>query len=257
MFSPSGEPSSYKESSMHAIEGKVIMITGASSGIGAACARRLAQQGARLVLAARREDRLASLAAELGEHVLWATTDVTRVEQVQALAASARARFGHIDVLINNAGIMPISMLAQGCVEDWDRMIDVNIKGVLYGIHAVLGDMLVRGSGHVINISSVAGLAVGPGGSVYSGTKFAVRAISDGLRQECAGKVRVTSICPGLVTSELADSVTHPAFKDRVKTLYEGAMPADAIADAVVYAIGQPEQVAVNEIVVRPLSQGF
>ena len=242
---------------MHPIQDKVIMITGASSGIGEACARSLAKQGARLVLAARRADRLASLAAELGEQVMWAATDVTRVEQVQALAAAARERYGHIDVLINNAGIMPISMLAQGCVADWDRMIDVNIKGVLYGIHAVLGGMLAQGHGHIINISSVAGLAVGPGGAVYSGTKFAVRAISDGLRQECTGKVRVTSICPGLVTSELADSVTHPAFQQRVKTLYEGAMPAEAIADAVLYAIGQPAHVAVNEIVVRPLSQGF
>lgn len=242
---------------MSTIQGKVVMITGASSGIGEACARRLAQQGAKLVLAARREDRLASLAAELGDQVLWAATDVTSRGQLQSLAAAARERLGHIDVLINNAGIMPISMLAQGCVDDWDRMIDVNIKGVLYGIDAVLGDMLARASGHIINISSVAGLSVGPGGAVYSATKFAVRAISDGLRQECVGKVRVTSICPGLVTSELAGSVTHPAFRDRVKALYEGAMPADAIADAVLYAIGQPEQVAVNEIVVRPLSQGF
>lgn len=232
------------------------MITGASSGIGEACARQLARHGARLVLAARREDRLAGLAAELGEQVLWAATDVTRREQLQALAATARERFGRIDVLINNAGIMPISLLAQGCVDDWDRMIDVNIKGVLYGIHAVLDDMLAQGAGHIINISSVAGLSVGPGGAVYSATKFAVRAISDGLRQECVGKVRVTSICPGLVTSELADSVSHPAFKDRVKILYERAMPAEAIADAVVYAISQPEHVAVNEIVVRPLSQG-
>lgn len=246
---------------MDTIQDKVIMITGASSGIGAACARRLARQGAGLVLAARREERLAGLAAELdnetGGRVLWAATDVTRVEQLQALATAARARFGHIDVLVNNAGIMPVSLLEQGCVDDWDRMIDVNIKGVLYGIHAVLGDMLARGSGHIINISSLAGLAVGPGGAVYSGTKFAVRAISDGLRQECVGKVRVTSVCPGLVASELADSVTHPAFQDRVRTLYEGAMPADAIADAVLYAVGQPGNVAVNEIVVRPLSQGF
>lgn len=241
---------------MNTIQDKVVMITGASSGIGEACARQLARHGARLVLAARREDRLAGLAAELGEQVLWAATDVTRREQLQALAATARERFGRIDVLINNAGIMPVSLLAQGCVDDWDRMIDVNIKGVLYGIHAVLDDMLAQGAGHIINISSVAGLSVGPGGAVYSATKFAVRAISDGLRQECVGKVRVTSICPGLVTSELADSVSHPAFKDRVKILYERAMPADAIADAVVYAISQPEHVAVNEIVVRPLSQG-
>lgn len=233
------------------------MITGASSGIGEASARLLAQHGGKLVLAARRVDRLEKLAAELGENVLWAATDVTRLEDLQSLATAARERFGRIDVLINNAGVMPLSMIAQGCVDDWNRMIDVNIKGVLYGIHAVLGNMLAQGSGHVINISSVAGLSVGPGGSVYSGTKFAVRAISEGLRQECVGKVRVTSICPGLVTSELTESITVPAFKDRAQKLYEGAMSADAIADAVVYAISQPEHVAINEIVVRPLSQSF
>lgn len=242
---------------MNSIQNKVVMITGASSGIGEASARRLAQHGAKLVLAARRTDRLAQLAAELGESTLWAATDVTRLDELEALATAARERFGRIDVLINNAGIMPISMLAQGCVDDWSRMIDVNIKGVLYGIHAVLGGMLVQGSGHVINISSVAGLTVGPGSAVYSGTKFAVRAISEGLRQECVGKVRVTTICPGLVTSELTESITIPAFKERAQKLYEGAISADAIADAVVYAIGQPDQVAVNEIVVRPLSQSF
>jgi NADP-dependent 3-hydroxy acid dehydrogenase YdfG len=136
-------------------------------------------------------------------------------------------------------------------------MIDVNVKGVLHGIHAVLGGMLLRGSGHVINISSVAGLTVGPGGAVYSATKFAVRAISEGLRQECVGKVRVTSICPGLVVSELTDSITVPSFKDRAEKLYENAMSADVIAEAVVYAIAQPGNVAVNEIVVRPISQSF
>ena len=242
---------------MNPIEGKVVMITGASSGIGEAVARQLAKQGARLVLAARRVDRLAQLAQELGDNVLWAATDVTRVEELQALAVSGRERFGRIDVLVNNAGIMPVSMIAQGLVQDWNRMIDVNIKGVLYGIHAVLGDMLAQGHGHVINVSSVAGLSVGPGGTVYSGTKFAVRAISDGLRQECVGKIRVTSICPGLVTSELVESITVPAFKERSRQLYEGAMSADVIADAVIYAISQPAHVAVNEIVVRPLTQGF
>jgi NADP-dependent 3-hydroxy acid dehydrogenase YdfG len=242
---------------MQSIQGKVVMVTGASSGIGEATARALARHGARLVLAARRTDRLARLATELGDQVLWAATDVTQLADLQALAEQAVARFGRIDVLVNNAGIMPVSMLAQGRVDDWDRMIDVNIKGVLYGIHAVLGGMLAQGAGHIINISSVAGLAVGPGGAVYSATKFAVRAITDGLRQECVGKVRVTSICPGLVSSELTESITVPAFKERAQKLYEGAMSAEAVADAVLYAIGQPDNVAVNEIVVRPLSQGF
>lgn len=242
---------------MNSIKDKVIMITGASSGIGEACARQLASRGARLILAARRADRLASLAAELGNDVMWAAADVTRLDDLEALASAGRERFGRIDVLVNNAGIMPVSMLAQGQVDDWSRMIDVNIKGVLHGIHSVLGGTLAQGSGHVINISSVAGLVVGPGGAVYSATKFAVRAISEGLRQECAGKVRVTTICPGLVSSELTDSITIPAFKERAEKLYEGAMSAEVIADAVVYAIGQPGHVAVNEIVVRPLSQGF
>lgn len=242
---------------MSGIAGKVVMVTGASSGIGEAVARRLAKEGAKLVLAARRADRLAALAAELGDEVLFAATDVTRAGEVQSLADRARERFGRIDVLVNNAGIMPISMIAQGRVDDWSRMIDVNIKGVLHGIHAVLGGMLAQGAGHVITISSVAGLSVGPGGAVYSGTKFAVRAISEGLRQECAGKIRVTSICPGLVASELTQSITVPAFKERAEKLYEGAMSADVIADAIVYAITQPEHVAVNEIVVRPLTQAF
>ena len=241
----------------HTLQDQVVMVTGASSGIGEAVARGLAAQGARLVLAARRGERLAQLAAELGEQVLWAPVDVTQVQQVVDLAAQARARWGHIDVLVNNAGIMPISLLSQGRVEDWSRMVDVNIKGVLHGIHAVLEHMMARSSGHIINISSVAGLSVGPGSAVYSGTKFAVRAISEGLRQECAGKVRVTSICPGLVTSELTDSITVPAFKERAQQLYAGAMSAEVIADAVVYAIAQPAHVAVNEIVVRPLSQTF
>lgn len=244
---------------MNSMDGKVIMITGASSGIGEATARRLVQQGARLVLGARRTDRLKHLTEQLGgdANVLWAATDVTQAADLQQLAEKGRERFGRIDVLVNNAGIMPVSMIAQGCVDDWNRMIDVNIKGVLYGIHAVLGGMLEQGSGHVINISSVAGLTVGPGGAVYSATKFAVRAISEGLRQECAGKVRVTSICPGLVASELTDSITVPAFRERAQKLFEGAMSPDVIADAIVYAIAQPEHVAVNEIVVRPLSQSF
>ena len=235
------------------------MITGASSGIGEASARRLAQAGAKLVLAARRSERLSSLAEQLGGagRILWASTDVTKPEELQHLADAARERFGRIDVLVNTAGIMPVSIIAQGCVDDWNRMIDVNIKGVLYGIHAVLGGMLAQGSGHVINISSVAGLSVGPGGTVYSATKFAVRAITEGLRQECAGKVRVTSICPGLVASELPGSITVPAYRERAQKLFEGAMSPDAIADAIAYAITQPEHIAVNEIVVRPLAQSF
>lgn len=167
---------------------------------------------ASLVLGARRAERLAPLAESIGPNVVWQKTDVTRVGDVEALAALAVNRFGRVDALVNNAGIMPVSPLAADRVADWDRMIDVNVKGVLYGIHAVLGGMLAQGYGHIINISSVAGhVVVGAGGAVYSGSKFAVRAISEGLRQECAGKVRVTTSCPGLVEREMVASV-HQTF---------------------------------------------
>jgi NADP-dependent 3-hydroxy acid dehydrogenase YdfG len=239
---------------MGSLDGQVVLVTGASSGIGAATARHLASLGARLVLGARRADRLEALAGELGESIVWQQTDVTQSSQLQALAQLGLKKFGRIDALINNAGIMPASPIAMGRVADWDRMIDVNVKGVLYGIHAVLAHMLARGSGTIVNIASVSAHESHAGGAVYSATKFAVRAISEGLRKEVSGKVRVCMICPGLTTSELADSLTVPAIREHARGLYQAAMPAAAIAEAVAYALTQPDSVAVNEIIVRPLA---
>ncbi|HEV7448560.1 MAG TPA: SDR family oxidoreductase [Steroidobacteraceae bacterium] len=243
---------------MSTLEGKVVIVTGASSGIGEATARHLASLGARMVLGARRADRLQKLAAQLGESVIWRETDVTKLSQQQALAEQALKSFGRIDALINNAGIMPASPIAMGRVEDWDRMIDVNVRGVLYGIHAVLAHMLERGSGSIVNIASVSAHESHAGGAVYSATKFAVRAISEGLRKEVSGKVRVCMICPGLTESELPESLTVPAIREQARGMYQAAMPAAAIAEAVAYVLTQPAAVAVNEIIVRPLvAQAF
>src|SRR5690606_20026317 len=240
---------------MSNLDNQVIIITGASSGIGEATARHLASLGARVVLGARRADRLARLADSIGPNASWQVTDVTRREDLKALAAHALEKFGRIDGLINNAGIMPVSMIASGMVEDWDRVIDINIKGVLWGIHAVVDTMLAQGSGSIINIASTAAHDVGPGGTVYSATKTAVRVISEGLRKELTGKVRVCTICPGFTQSELSESVNDGAFKPMVGQLFEQmAMPAQAIAEAVAYALTQPANVAVNEIIVRPLA---
>jgi NADP-dependent 3-hydroxy acid dehydrogenase YdfG len=243
---------------MSTLEGKVVIVTGASSGIGEATARHLTSLGAKLVLGARRADRLQKLATQLGESVTWRETDVTKLSQQQALAEHALKHFGRIDALINNAGIMPASPIAMGRVEDWDRMIDVNVRGVLYGIHAVIAHMLERGSGSIINIASVSAHESHAGGAVYSATKFAVRAISEGLRKEVSGKVRVCMICPGLTESELPESLTVQAIREQARGMYQAAMPASAIAEAIAYALTQPASVAVNEIIVRPLvAQAF
>ena len=229
---------------------KVVLITGASSGIGAGIARELAKAGAKLMLGARRLDRLEALAAE-GGSVRTRRLDVTDRADVAAFAAAARAEWGRVDVLINNAGVMPLSPMAAMKVEEWDRMVDVNIKGVLNGIAAVLPEMTARGTGHVINIASIGALSVFPSAAVYCATKFAVRAISDGLRQE-SPQLRVTCIHPGVVESELADSITDPATAVAMREYRTIALRPDAIARAVRYAIEQPEDVDVNEIVVRP-----
>lgn len=240
---------------MSNLNNQVIIITGASSGIGEATARHLASLGAKVVLAARRGDRLAKLAGDIGANATWKETDVTQRDDLKALAGHALEKFGRIDALVNNAGIMPVSLIASGMVDDWDRMIDINIKGVLYGVHAVLGTMLEQGSGSIINIASTAAHSVGPGGTVYSATKTAVRIISEGLRKEVSGKVRVCTICPGFTESELSESVTDQGMKPFVAQLFDQmAMPAHAIAEAVAYALMQPANVAVNEITVRPLA---
>lgn len=233
---------------------KVILITGASSGIGAGIARKLAATGARLLLGARRLDRLEALAAELhaaGQTAEVRALDVTNRADVAAFAEAARAMWGHVDVMINNAGIMPLSPMASMKVDEWDRMVDVNIKGVLNGIAAVLPGMLARGSGHIINIASIGALQVVPTAAIYCATKHAVRAISDGLRQE-NDKLRVTCIHPGVVESELASTITDETAAEMMRSYRAIALQPDAIGRAVRYAIQQPDDVDVNEIVVRP-----
>lgn len=233
---------------------KVILITGASSGIGAGIARELAKTDAVLLLGARREDRLAALAEELrfnGAEVDVKALDVTDRTSVEAFAAFALEKWGRIDVIVNNAGIMPLSPMASLKVDEWDQMVDVNIKGVLYGIAAVLSSMLAREAGHIINIASIGALAVSPTAAVYCATKFAVRAISDGLRQENS-QLRVTCIHPGVVESELAGTITDPTAAEAMKSYRAIALQPDAIGRAVRYAIEQPDEVDVNEIVVRP-----
>ncbi len=245
------------------IQDKVVVITGASSGLGEAAARHLAGQGAKLVLGARRVDRLEKLVAAIradGGAALAVATDVTRRDDVENLIQRAIAEFGHVDVLINNAGVMPMSAMARLRVEEWDQMIDVNIKGVLYGIAAVLPGMQTRKSGHIINLSSVAGLRVSAGiGTVYSATKFAVKALSEGLRAEVAGdNIRVTTLYPGAIDSELKHGSQDKDAGQAMQAFYEAfEIPADSVARAIAYAIEQPADVAVNEITIRPTRQEF
>jgi NADP-dependent 3-hydroxy acid dehydrogenase YdfG len=240
------------------IRNKVVAITGASSGIGAATARVLAQAGAKVVLGARRVERLESIAAEIeraGGQSKFFPLDVTRRESMQSFVESTVEAFGRVDVLVNNAGVMLISLLAEGKVDEWERMVDVNIKGVLHGIGAVLPVMKAQESGHLINVSSVAGHGVSPGTAVYSATKFAVRALSEGFRQEAGPKIRSTIISPGAVATELPDHITSALIKRATRGLYANAIGAEAIARAVLYAIEQPADVDINEIVIRPTAQ--
>jgi NADP-dependent 3-hydroxy acid dehydrogenase YdfG len=233
---------------------KIILITGASSGIGEGIARELGAAGATLMLGARRIDRLQALVDEInaaGGRAQCQRLDVTDKTDVEAFAQAARERWGRVDVIINNAGIMPLSPLAAMKTEEWDRMIDVNIKGVLHGIAAVLPEFTQRGSGHVINIASVGALTVSPTAAVYCATKYAVRAISDGLRQE-RPDIRVTCIHPGVVESELASTITDAGTVEVMANYRAIALRPDAIGRAVRFAIEQPEDVDVNEIVVRP-----
>lgn len=237
---------------------KVILITGASSGIGEATARHLAARGHKVVMGARRTDRLEKLAAEIranGGTVEYTALDVTNLASVQAFASLALEKFGRMDVIINNAGVMPLSPLSELKVDEWNRMIDVNIRGVLHGIAAVLPHMTERKSGHVINVSSIGGFQVWPACAVYCGTKFAVRAISEGLRLETKD-IRVTTIYPGVVESELADTISDPATRAAMQDFRKVALTPDAIARAAAYAIEQPDDVDVNELVVRPTAGG-
>jgi NADP-dependent 3-hydroxy acid dehydrogenase YdfG len=242
------------------IKDKVVVITGASSGLGEAAARRLAQNGAKLVLGARRLDRLQALAKELklsGDAVV--RTDVSQYAEVKRLVDHAVQSHGRIDVLINNAGLMPQSLLERLKIDEWDRMIDVNIKGVLYGVAAALPVMKAQKSGHFINVSSVAGHKVRAGGTVYSATKTAVRVISEGLRQEVKPyNIRTTIISPGAVATELPDSITDPEIGPAISKFYqETAISADSFASMVVFAMSQPDDVEVNEILFRPTKQEY
>src|SRR5438309_3255136 len=241
------------------IQGKVVVITGASSGLGEATARLLSAEGASVVLGARRVDRLQSLAGELtrnGGKALAIPTDVTDADQVKRLIDAAVQTYGRVDVVINNAGLMPHSPLERLKIDDWNRMIDVNIKSVLYGIAAALPYMKQQQAGHIINVSSVAGHKVRPGSAVYAATKAAVLTLSEGLRQEVKPyNIRTTVISPGAVATELPNSVTEPDIAENVRKLYQIAIPADAFARVVAFAISQPEDMDVNEILFRPTRQ--
>ncbi|WCK55487.1 SDR family oxidoreductase [Aneurinibacillus sp. Ricciae_BoGa-3] len=248
---------------MAAMENKTVIITGASSGIGQATAKELARLGMNVVLAARREEKLVRIQQEIegsGYKAAIKTTDVTSRQQMEDLARFAVDTYGGIHVLVNNAGLMPLSFMRKLKVDEWDRMVDVNIKGVLYGIAAVLPHMEQQKEGHIINISSVAGHEVMPSSAVYSGTKFAVRAITEGLRKELPAdlNIRSTIISPGAVATELTQHITD----EDVKKMFSGQnglipLRSEDIAAAIRYAVEQPPSVSVNEIIVRPTTQNF
>ncbi len=245
---------------MSNINRKVVIITGASSGIGKATANLLAQNGAKVILGARRIDRLETIVKDIhaeGGIAEYQILDVTHRSQLEAIVEFAQRKFGRVDVLINNAGIMPLSALDQLKVEEWDRMIDVNIKGVLYGIAATLPVMKAQKSGQIINLSSIGGHTVSPTAAVYCATKFAVGAISEGLRQEVGSDIRVTVISPGVTESELADSISDEAARLGMQEFRKLSIPADAIARAILFAIEQPDDVDVSEIIVRPTASPY
>ncbi len=246
----------------HSLKGKVAIVTGASSGIGEATALQLARAGATVVLAARRAERLEAVATRIeqnGGTALAVTTDVTDSKSVQGMARKARDAFGRIDILINNAGVMPLSPISKLKVDEWDRMIDVNIKGVLHCIAATLPSMLEQGSGHIVNVSSVAGRRPFPSGTIYSATKFAVRAISQGLRLELSPteKIRVTDIEPGVVATELTQHITDRETADGFKAYWgdKRALDSEDVAETILFVLSLPDHVNVNEILVRPTDQ--
>ncbi len=245
---------------MENIQGKVVVITGASSGLGEATARMLNAQGATVVLGARRLESIQKIAAELtakGGKALAIATDVVHQDQVKNLVDSAVNAYGRLDVLINNAGLMPHSPLERLKVADWEQMIDVHLKGLMYGIAAALPHMIRQNSGHMVMVSSVAGHKVRPGSAVYAATKTAVRVIAEGFRQEVKPhNIRTTILSPGAVATNLAESITEPDVQKAVRDFnVEYAISADAFARAVVFAMGQPDDVDVNEILFRPTRQ--
>lgn len=233
---------------------KIIAITGASSGIGAATAEILAASGAKVIVSARREDRLVGLAQRIGGSYVKA--DVTKRDDMHALVAHAKRTYGRLDVLVNNAGIGPISLFDELRVDDWDAMIDVNLRGVLHGIAAALPTFREQGSGHFVNVVSVSGLRIVPQQGVYAATKNAVRTLSEGLRQEAGPNLRVTVVSPGFVKTDFADSMTDPTIAAQIRERMDAiAVKPEAIARAIAFAIDQPADVDVNELTVRPTAQ--
>lgn len=243
------------------IKDKVVVITGGSSGLGEATAKKLAGEGAKVVIAARSEDKLKNIVAEIeadGGTAAYVTTDVTNRPEVENLVSTTVEKFGRLDVLFSNAGLMAIAPFDELKVDEWDAMIDINVKGVLYGIAAALPVFKEQGGGHFINMASVAGLKVfSPGGAVYSGTKFAVRAISEGLRAEMGENIRTTSIEPGAIDTDLPEGSSHDESREFVKEFYEQAISPNSVANAVKYAIEQPADVDINNIALRPTVQEF
>lgn len=245
---------------MSNIKNKVVLITGASSGIGEATARLLAEKGAHVVLGARRTERLQELCKEIiaaGGSAHYQALDVTSPANVQALVDYAVSQFGRVDVMVNNAGVMPLSRLDALKVSEWDQMIDVNIRGVLHGIAACLPLMQKQQAGQFINIASIGAYAVSPTAAVYCATKYAVRAISEGLRQEAGADIRVTLISPGVTESELADSISDEGGRAEMREFRKIAIPAMAIARAIAYAVEQPADVDVSELIVRPTASPY
>ena len=253
---------------MSVLSGKVVIITGASSGIGEATALALARRNAKMILAARRQDRLARLAKRIvkeGGHAVWVVCDVSDRGQVQSIADTAMRDFGRIDVLINNAGVMPLSPLAKGRFDEWDYTIDVNLKGALYAIGCVLPVMLEQGTGHIVNVGSVAGRRTFPNAAVYCGTKFALHAISEALRAELAERaardgntIRVTIVAPGVVKTELSESIVDEETRKTAAAYYDSIrdpLRSEDIAESIRYALETPARVDVNEILIRPTSQ--
>jgi len=247
---------------MSNITDKVVVITGASSGIGESTAKFLAKQGAKLVLGARRTSRIDAVVQEIsasGGKAIGLTTDVTKRAEVEALVRKAVDSFGRVDVIVNNAGIMPIAPIEAVRVDEWDRQIDVNIKGLLYGVAAALPHFQKQKSGHIINIASVFGIKVfAPGGTVYCATKAAVRSLTEGLRMELHSQnIRTTMISPGAVATDLLESSTDEATRRYLRDFMKMAIPASTIARAIAYAIEQPAEVEVDEVVIRPTVQDF
>ncbi|SDJ32832.1 NADP-dependent 3-hydroxy acid dehydrogenase YdfG [Nonomuraea maritima] len=237
---------------------KVVLITGASSGIGEATARRLGAEGHVVVLGARREDRLAATAKAIeadGGTAEVRRLDVTDRRDVAAFADEAAERHGRIDVIVNNAGVMPLSRLEALLVDEWDRMIDVNVRGLLHGIAAALPHFQRQGSGHFVTVASTGAHQVVPTGAVYCATKYAAWAITEGLRLELDPAIRVTTVSPGVVESELADSITDPGAREKMRTYRANSISPDSIAAAISYAMGQPPGVDVNELIIRPARQ--